>query len=77
MCRPTPAAYDRIFPTRSLSKSKDFQVNGVEDEVLQEAHKIVGRAEQVEKILTMIRERKNGPKNNRQKKRRDKLQHYS
>ena len=53
-------AYDRLFPTRSLSKSKDFQVNGGEDEVLQEAHKMVGRAEQVEEILLRIRERKNG-----------------
>ena len=53
-------AYDRIFPTRSLSKSKDFQVNGLEGEILQEARKMVGRAEQLEQILAMIRERKNG-----------------
>ena len=53
-------AYDRIFPTQSLFNSKDFQVNGLEGEILQEAHKMVGRAEQLGQALKMIGGRKNG-----------------
>ena len=53
-------AYDSLFPTRSLSIAKGFQVNGFEEEISREADAMVGRAEQLTQVLARIGEGKNG-----------------